>query len=76
MALTGPPIKGWKACAKIVKVEIAGNESTIANWLSSDLTHVIGSNVEVVWIDPAGNDGESGIVAVHMETPNGVVRID
>jgi len=36
----------------------------------------LGDNVEVVWLSPADNDGENGIVAVHLNTPSGVVRLD
>ena len=36
----------------------------------------LGDNVEVVWLSPADNDGENGIVAVHLESPSGVVRLD
>ena len=32
--------------------------------------------VEIQWVDPAVNDGETGLVAVHLATPNGVVRLD
>lgn len=69
------PSTDGKAVAKIVKIEIAGDEGTITNYLGSDLTHAIG-DIEVVWIDPADNDGESGIVAVDLLTPNGVIRLD
>lgn len=69
------PSADGKASAKIVKVEIAGDESTIANYLGSDLANAIGE-IDVMWIDPADNDGQNGIVAVHLQTANGVVRID
>ena len=69
------PSTDGKPVAKIVKVEIAGSEGTIADWLGSDMAHAIG-DVAVQWIAPEDNDGESGIVAVHLETPHGVVRID
>ena len=69
------PSTDGKAIAKIVKIEIAGYEKTITDWLGCDLANAIG-NVDVVWISPEENDGESGIVAVHLETPNGVVRLD
>ena len=59
-----------------MKVEIAGDEKTITDWLGSDAAAALGDNVEVLWLSPAENDGESGIVAVHLETPNGVIRLD
>ena len=70
------PSTDGKAVATIVKVEIAGDEATITNYLGSDTAAALGSNVEVVWLSPAENDGENGIVAVHLSTPTGVVRLD
>lgn len=69
------PSADGKPVAKIVKVEIAGSEETIESWLGSDLANAIGG-VEVQWLSPEQNDGESGIVAVHLETPHGVIRLD
>ena len=59
-----------------MKIEIAGDEPTITTWLGSDMAHAIGDGVEVSWLDPSANDGENGIVAVHLQTPSGVVRLD
>jgi len=62
------PSTDGKVIAKIVKVEIAGDEKRITEWL--------GSEVEVIWLSPADTDDESGIVAVHFMRPSGVVRVD
>ena len=70
------PSTDGKAVATIVKIEIAGDEATITNYLGSDTAKALGDNVEVVWLSPADNDGENGIVAVHLNTPSGVVRLD
>ncbi len=70
------PSTDGKAVAKIVKVEIAGDEKTITDWLGSDAAAALGSNVDVIWLSPAENEGENGIVAVHLETPTGVIRLD
>ena len=70
------PSTDGKAVATIVKIEIAGDEETISNWLGSDTAQALGDNVEVMWLTPADNEGENGIVAVHLSTPSGVVRLD
>jgi hypothetical protein len=75
LSLDHPSTDG-KAIAKIVKVEIAGDEKTIAEYLGSDLQGAIGSDVEVEWVSADANDGDSGIVAVHVMTPSGVARLD
>ena len=70
------PSTDGKAIAKIVKVEIAGDERTIAKWLGSDLSSAIGNDVVIEWVSSSTNGGENGIVAVHLQTPTGVVRVD
>ena len=57
-------------------MEIAGDEKRIQEWLGSELSVALGSEVEVIWLTPADTEGESGIVAVHLMTPNGVVSLD
>ena len=70
-----PSIDG-KAIAKIVKIEIAGDESRIKEWFGSELRAVVGSDVEVEWVENSVNDGDSKIVTEHVMTPSGVVRLD
>ena len=70
------PSTDGKTVAKIVKIEIAGDETTISDWLGLDVKSAIGSGIEVDWLNPAENEGETGIIAVHLSTPNGIVRLD
>ena len=70
------PSTDGKAVSKITKLEIAGDKSALTNWVGSDLQKVIGSDIEVIWVDPAKNDGEEGIVAVYLQTPSGEIRLD
>lgn len=69
------PSADGKEHAKIVQIEIAGDEKTITNYLGTDLAHAIGE-IEVLWSEPSDSDGNNGIIAIRLETPNGVVRID
>jgi hypothetical protein len=43
--------------------------------LGSDLSKAF-DGVEIEWVNPANNDGQTGLVAVHLSTPSGVVRLD
>jgi hypothetical protein len=70
------PSTDGKAVAKIVKIEIAGNESAIAEWLGSEVRPAIGSGIEVKWVSLDSNDGESGIVSISIDSIHGVVVID
>lgn len=69
------PSKAVASSLYIAAVDIAGDPETIKNYLGETNGHPL-DEVEVTWIDPADNDGETGLVAVHVMTPNGVVRLD
>ena len=70
------PSTDGKAVAKITKIEIAGDESTIVEWLGSEVKSAIGSGIEIEWVSADTNDGDNGIVAVEIETSSGKVRLD
>ena len=70
------PSTDGKAVSKITKVEIAGDKNKLTEWVGEDLEKVIGSDIEVIWVDPSTNDGEEGIVAVYLQTPSGEIRLD
>ena len=70
------PSTDGKPVAKIVKIEIAGDESTIADWLGSDVKTAIGNEIEIEWVSTDLNDGISGIISVEFETPSGLINID
>ena len=72
---TEHPSKDGVAIAAITKVEFAGDKEKIKEYAGRDVSDAIG-DVEVIWVDPSTNDGESGIVAVYLQTPQGEIRID
>jgi hypothetical protein len=72
---TDHPSKDGAALASITKVEFAGDKEKIREYAGSDVSNVIGE-VEIIWVDPAINDGDTGIVAVYLQTPAGEVRVD
>jgi hypothetical protein len=57
--------------ARIARMEIAGDPERVAQWLGEPSDHPL-DDIEVEWVD----GDEPGIVAVHVEGPNGSVRID
>ena len=71
---TDHPSSDGKPSAKIVKIEFAGNEKTLQEWLGVDLKEAVGSGIEIEWVSDA--DGETGIIAVHFDTPHGKIRLD
>ena len=57
-------------------VEIAGDESTISEWLGSEVKSAIGSGIEIDWVSADTNNGDNGIVAIEIETSLGRIRLD
>ena len=61
--------------AAIEKITIADTDHLSDSWFKTEiLAGLNGTDLE--FIDPSANDGEYGIVAVHLTTPSGVVRLD
>src|SRR5664279_2261369 len=58
---------------ELLRLEIAGDERTVENYLGTSTAHPLGS-VEVDWIAPS-EDG-TGLVAAVFRTASGTVRID
>jgi hypothetical protein len=72
---TGHPSQDGKAEASIEKITIADKGELSESWFKDEiLAGLAGTSIE--WTDPSINEGENGIVAVHLKTPSGVVRLD
>lgn len=69
------PSVGAKAGLQIERLEIAGSQDTVCEWLGEPVEDPL-DDVAVTWIDPRDNDGRTGLVAVDIRTPKGLVRID
>ncbi len=61
--------------AKIKKIEIADQDQLSESWFREEILASLGG-VEIIWTDPSENDNQSGIVSIHVETPNGIVVLD
>ena len=69
------PSKDGNPIAKITSIEISGNKEKVKNWLNAEPSNSF-DGIEIVWIDPNSVDGDTGIVAVNLESPNGNHRLD
>jgi hypothetical protein len=69
------PSQDGKAVAAIEKITIADTDRLSDSWFKSEILDGL-SGADIEFVDPSANDGESGIVAVHLTTPSGVVRLD
>jgi hypothetical protein len=61
--------------AKIKKIVIADPAELADSWFKKEILTALG-DIQVEWADPSTNDGESGIVAVVLQTPNSTILID
>jgi hypothetical protein len=72
---TDHPSQDGKAVASIEKITIADKGELSESWFKDEiLAGLAGTSIE--WKDPSTNEGENGIVAVHLKTPAGVVVLD
>ena len=69
------PSADGKATAKISKIEIAGDEAKIKNWLESDI-HKILEGIEIAWIDTNLHSDSTGIVSIELLVNKNTVKID
>ena len=69
------PSTDGKSSVEITKLELCGNEKIVENWLGADLTKTF-DGIEIEWKNPKEHEDTSGILAVHFNTQNGLVRID
>jgi len=65
------PSTGGPASTRITALEIAGDAEVLRRWLDQPVDTLL-DDVDVVWVDAH----EPGLVAVHLETPRGSVRLD
>jgi hypothetical protein len=69
------PSTDGKAAAKISKIEIAGDEGKIKEWLDSDVSKLV-ADAEIVWADVSANNDQTGIVAVELTVNGNKIRLD
>ena len=69
------PSQDGTAVSKIEKIVIADKDQLADSWFKSEILGAL-AEVSIDWVDPSANDGDNGIVAVHLSTPNGSVVLD
>jgi hypothetical protein len=61
--------------AEITKITIADADELSDSWFKEEILNSLGS-IEIEWINPSANDGQTGIVSVELTTPAGKVVLD
>ena len=70
------PSSDGKAASKIIRLEVAGEPQTVREYLGVEYKDALGEEVEIHWMSPSEADGDTGIIAVQFETPNGTILVD
>ena len=61
--------------AEIERIVIADTNQLANSWFKEEILKALGK-VEIEWVDPSVNEGQSGLVAVHLNTERGIVVLD
>jgi hypothetical protein len=69
------PSKDGSTVSKIEKIVISDKDQLSDSWFKKEILGALG-NVSVEWVHPSSQDGETGIVSVHLTTPSGVITLD
>ncbi len=69
------PSQDATSSVEINKIIVADSNKLEQSLFKEEIFESLG-NVKIEWVDPANNDDMSGIVAVHLSTPNGIVTLD
>jgi len=69
------PSKDGNSVAKITKIILAGDEKLADSWFEDEIQLGL-KDVEIEWVKPEANDGDKGIVTVHLTTPTGIIKIN
>jgi hypothetical protein len=69
------PSKSGSTVSKIEKIVISAKDQLSDSWFKSEILGAL-ENVSIDWVDPSSQDGETGIVSIHLNTPYGSVVLD
>ena len=69
------PSQDGVALSEIQKLVISDKSRLSSSWFKSEILDSLGE-VDIEWIDPATNYEVSGLAAVHLLTPGGLVILD
>ena len=69
------PSQNGTVVAAIEKITIADTDHLSDSWLKTEILDGL-NGADIEFLDPSTYDGEHGIVAVHLMSPRGLVRLD
>jgi hypothetical protein len=72
---TDHPSQDGIPTAEIEKIVISNKNQLNESWFRNEILESLG-DIGIEWVDPIENDNQSGIMEVHLSTPNGTVILD
>jgi hypothetical protein len=69
------PSQDGTPLAEIKKIVVADNTRLADSWFKDDILTSLG-DVLIEWVDPSSNYNQTGIVAVHLDSPLGLVVLE
>jgi hypothetical protein len=69
------PSQDGTPLAEIMKIVIADEDRLADSWFKDEILASLGE-IQIEWVKPSANEGQSGIVAVQLSTPNGLVTLN
>ena len=72
---TDHPSQGIGSNAEITEIEIAGDREQTSRWIGLE-PQLAMSDIKIQWIDKDHNEGETGIIAVHISIGDYQIRLD
>jgi hypothetical protein len=72
---TDHPSQDGIPTAEIEKIVISNKNQLTESWFTNEILESLG-DIDIEWVDPIENDNQSGIMEVHLSTPNGTVILD
>lgn len=68
------PSQNGVATAKIKKLVISDDKQFQSSWFKNEITEAL-RGVSIEWLKPNENDGQSGIVSIHIESKLGSIEL-
>ena len=69
------PSNNGNAVSSIEKIFISDKDELKESWFKPEILQAL-NKIKIEWVNSDENDGEVGIVAVNLKTPNGEIRVD
>jgi hypothetical protein len=72
---TEHPSQAGAPLASIKKIVIAAKDQLAGSWFKEEIIASL-EDVTIEWVDPSKVEYQTGLIAIHLEAPSGLVILD